>query len=78
MVSGFAATFYRQSFLLLKDVIIILRSGMKRRLKACIIIASPLERNMLCMLFVNLVVHYMIATFANSIENMALICCFIL
>ena len=74
MVSGSVAISYRWSFLLLKDVIAIFRLDMKRYFKACIMVASLSERNILHTSFVSSVVYYMTAAFANNIENMALIC----
>jgi len=78
VVSGSVAISYRWSFLLLKDVIAIFRLDMKRYFKACIMVASLSERNILHTSFVSSVVYYIITAFINNVENIVLICRFIL
>ncbi len=65
--------FCKRSFLLLKDVIVILRSNIKRCFRVCIMAMSLSERNILCTLFISSVVHHITVVLANSIENIVLI-----
>ncbi len=69
--------FYKRSFPLLKDVIAVFRSDVKRRCKIRIIIINSLERNILYTSFISSVVHYIATVSISSIENIALICRFI-
>ena len=73
MVSGSVTTSYRRSFPLLKDAIVVLRSDIKHRFRAYIMVASSSERNMLRMSFVSSVVYHVIVILANNVKNMALI-----
>jgi len=73
MVSGSTATSYKRSFLLLKDVIAIFRSNVKRRLRIYIITANLSECNILRTSFVSSVVHYITVVSTSNVKNIALI-----